>query len=203
MDTFLQSGIKSDGSEFPQTRSLPIGSEAENVVLKWVNLQTGTLHWHPEEGFTVGLHMGIDEWSGTDDCQSRTDIEIARLFSLFMESEVRWRIVRCHKCSTYVIPKNLRPSYAYGWHCSLCRKNASATILTRNSRKVRKKKRLELAVAAWTKSEGKRDHIRLVTDEVNESLAWYEKIKQNTISRMVRENPEIFHLKTNSDGGKK
>lgn len=203
VDTFLDSGTKSDGSEEPKSRLLPTGSEAESVVLKWVSLQIGTLHWHAETGLTMGTFMGLDAWSGADDLQSRTEIEATRLFSLFMDSDSRWLLVRCHRCQKYDIRKSLLDRYVHGWHCAKCRKPSLAIISTCNSRRRRKEKWFGLVMATWPKSEGKRDRIGWVTEQVNKSLASHEKIKRNTITRSVRENPEKFLLIANGKEGQR
>lgn len=198
MNTFLASGRKASGAEEPRARSLPIGSEARDVVLKWTELQRGSVIWHPEIGFEVAdTVMGMDEWSGKDDCESRTEIEAARQFACFMDSDARWRLVRCKSCGTYALPKTLRRKvYRQGWHCRNCIHKVYAKIATVRRRKDRREqvdKWASKAVQEWERMPRKPrgcDRVPWVTEKVNDQLMGrgFDTIARNTITLFLKAN---------------
>ena len=195
-NTFLASGMKACGAEEPRARCLPIGSEARDVLLKWTELQRGSVTWHPEKGFEIAdTVMGLDEWSGKDDCGSRTEIEAARQFACFMDSDARWRLVRCKRCGTYALPKALRLKvYKRGWRCRKCVHKASAIVATSKRRKDRREQIDECAAQAvqeWKRMPRKPrgyDQVSWVTKKVNDQLIHkgLDTIARNTVTHFLK-----------------
>ena len=202
VDTFLASGIKTSGAEERLSRSLPMGSEARDVLLKWTENHHGALSWHPEKGFEFDTWMGLDEWSGNEDLGSRTEIEAARQFACFMDSEARWRLVKCKRCQVYVLPKTLRRKvHEKGWHCAQCAHKRSAIDST-SSRRKRDKERIRQALAKavedWQKMAHKPrlNRVLWITEKVNDLLDKYGvKIARNTTTRYLNETESVDPLK--------
>lgn len=116
MNEWLDSGFKAD-VETPSSRSLPIDGTAYRVVRKFLRENPPTLNM-PTNGGVFGIFtMSSYPTSGIDDICATATREAARLFTEFMDSELRWSLALCRKCDRYYIRKKVNSIYKRGAFC--------------------------------------------------------------------------------------
>jgi hypothetical protein len=175
VDEWLDSGKTPDGqggyNEEPSKRALSI--DAQQAVNEY--LREHSPQFFVFEGNKIGAVFAEEQTrqTGPDDPMTAAKKEADRLLVHFMDSDARWRLMRCYVCrSRYFFPERMKDVYLRGAYCEHCRPTAS----TLNNRKGWTERMLGLAAAAWPKwkpSHGPRE--RWVAMQVNGKLKPGEK----------------------------
>ena len=122
MNEWLDSGFKAD-VETPNSRSLPADGTAYRVVRKFLSENPPILNMPPNGGVFWIFTMSEYPTSGRDDIYATATREAARLFTEFMDSELRWNLAWCRRCDRYYIRKKVLLVYKRG---AFCRDHQSA-----------------------------------------------------------------------------
>lgn len=136
---------------------------------------------------------GIDyflrrEWSG-----SSAELRAAQIFYWFYRSSFVFLLMRCNRCKALTVPRTKpRKRYERGWHCDNCRNSAAALAATASKRGQLRERWFALAIDACVEygSQSRRsthDVCAFITERVNRSLPYSNRIKRNTITRNLKE----------------